>query len=430
MHSMLIEGVQSFHFESGSSTAADNLTSIILIGLSYKTSDISYREKVYRLLERIKMKLDSERLIADEYLFLTTCSRIEMYFVTKCPEQLVGIILSMMPGSDSEKKEKFYVKGGEALIKHLYKLGTGLDSISYGEEQILIQLREASKKARRDGSSRHILSCVFDSAVRVSSKLRKKHGIDNAKEDRSLSSLGVKFLLGKLNRDPSAILLIGNGKMTRLAIRKLKHVQVFVATSCSRLNNVAPNIKYIDYTSIKDALRFCDVVFSATKRVDYVIKEDDLPLNKAVYILDLGFPRNIDPNVGNHRNVELYNADDLIRAEAADKSPDPQEILKEIDNEAESFYKWLYVTKLSQVLKRLLCWSESVRLHEMNIAKRKIGYLTSRQLEIIDSLSSSIVSKLFFPIIHFAKDPSVKLPIDKRLELISALFDLKEAGDL
>ncbi|MEM0116888.1 MAG: glutamyl-tRNA reductase [Conexivisphaerales archaeon] len=399
----------------------EQVSTLTLLGLSYRTSDISYRERVYFALDSLKRKVNDESIV-DEFLSLVTCSRIELYFVAKNPQKAVDFILSSLP--DAHSGNRFYIKKDLDTIKHIYSVAAGLDSIAVGERQILLQVKTASRLARINNTSRSILSSVFDSAISTAIKLREKYRIDDSVHDVSLSSIGVKFLMNRLGAKPHAVLLLGNGKMARLALRELEDTSIFVATSIPRHVNSAPHVKYIGYDNIKEVINSCDVVISATKKNDFVIKSGDISRNKKILILDLGFPRNVDPKLSECDAIELYNVDDLSEY-VPNYNIDSVSMYQDLENEARKFYIWLYTTKLSRIITELFRWAEKIRAKEVSIAKKKMGSLTAKQSETIDLLSSSIMKKFLYHVIQFAKDSDSYLSTDQRLRLISTIFNLE-----
>ena len=77
------------------------LTSIVLIGTSFKTSSIGYRERALKLFQA-----SSRRAVrraaphALESCLLVTCNRMELYVATDDPVWVAESVLSGMPKSE------------------------------------------------------------------------------------------------------------------------------------------------------------------------------------------------------------------------------------------------------------------------------------------------------------------------------------------
>jgi glutamyl-tRNA reductase len=419
-----VEEVQKFN-----SPIKGNAYRIVLIGVSYKTSDILYREAVYATLNRLQEEFNKKESMASEFLFLTTCNRIELYFATLCPKELTDFILSKLSTSNNKSNVNFYIKTDIDAVTHLYTVAVGLDSIAIGEEQILQQIRDASRSARLQGTARSILSSVFDSAITTSIKLRKKYHIKDMLRNNSLSSLGIQFLRDKLKKKLPVVLIIGNGRMARIAQRELKDAYLYVASSHPNNNIVNGFVKYIGYDDIRNVIKYCDVVISATKKSGYVVKYGDITTNNILYILDLGFPRNIDPKIRNQSNVELYNVDDLAKYSGRRIIPDLDLLKEEIQREADGFFSWLYATKLSPVLGELFYRAEEIRAREVNFAMKRIGYFTEKQSKVVETLTKSIVNKLLSSVVTYVRQSNANADTNRRLELVSAMFNLRGGED-
>src|SRR5437773_8655425 len=132
----------------------------VVVGVSYRNSSIAYRERLDRLLE----ERDWPRVAqADEWALIRTCNRIEFVLSTSTPAASAERLSRWV------KKElgqaRFYVLEGHSAIAHLFRVASGLDSMVDNEGQILDQLRAAGTQARMAGSSKAVLSPLFDAAV-------------------------------------------------------------------------------------------------------------------------------------------------------------------------------------------------------------------------------------------------------------------------
>ena len=95
-------------------------------------------------------------------------------------------------------------------------------------------------------------------------------------------------------------------------------------------------------------------------------------------ILDLAFPRNIDPEL-HAGQVEVYNLEDLAKVFASKPaSPNPAARHAEelVFAEAESFSRWLLASRQSSALSRVYRWAESTRREETDAALRRLPSLS------------------------------------------------------
>ncbi len=408
--------------EAASLKADTALSSIIQIGTSFKTSSIEFREKLSRVhsgqptqwhpLEGVK-----------ESTVLQTCNRIELYAVSEEPERTEAEFFSHLPARLRERRDCFYVLRGMDAITHLFELASGLDSMILGEDQILSQLKEAATKARLEGRFRAVLSTLFDVATSAGSRVRST--LDIPAENRSVSAFALKFALEKLGRKPKRVLLIGTGKVMKLAASGLYGCEIFVAT---RRKEISPHFslaKTVSYHAIGKVAGRCDLIISATKQKRYVIRQGELADDMPRVLLDLAFPRNMDPRLKNFRSIELYNLDDLA-ADADARSRHAATFTKQarrmIDEEAARFGRWLTASRLSPTIASLYRWAEDARNSEFNFALRRLADVSPRQRKVVEAMSRRLVSKILAPAATFAKESSENLSQTERLRILSEIF--------
>ncbi|HEV2389581.1 MAG TPA: hypothetical protein VGS04_02540, partial [Nitrososphaerales archaeon] len=171
----------------------------------------------------------------------------------------------------------------------------------------------------------------------------------------------------------------------------------------------------------------CDLIISATKHRGYVLKRGDLD-NRRRVILDLAFPRNMDPGL-NAGLVEVHDLDDLARAFALQSRPpipEAQRAEELVFAEAESFSRWLLASRQSSALSRVYSWAESTRREETDAALRRLPRLSERERKVVEAMSKRLVSKLLASPTRFVKSSSPELPQDQRLDVIQRVFEQGE----
>ena len=156
--------------------------------------------------------------------------------------------------------DSIYVHQDVDAIAHLFRVASGLDSMVLGEEQILSQVRDAGIAARTSRSSRGTLSALFDASVNVGKRARETL----KQADESVSSMALRFALGRLPRAPRNVLLIGTGKTTRLAANQLDGARLYVATRRASLPSFS-RATIVSHKDLKRVAAKCDLIISATK---------------------------------------------------------------------------------------------------------------------------------------------------------------------
>ncbi len=404
-------------------SSAARASSIILIGSSFKTSSLAFREALAARLSKNSTKLRREPGVL-EYAQLVTCNRIEILVAADSADVAERSFMTWLSETPGIEPGSVYVYKDVEAIAHLFRVASGLDSMVLGEEQILSQVKDAGISARTSRSSRGSLSALFDTSVNVGKRARvvlKRSGASYS-PDESVSSQALRFALGRLPSAPRTVLLIGTGKTTRLAANQLEGAKLYVATRRASLQSF-PGATIVSHKDLRRVAAKCDLIISATKHKGYLLRKGDLDGKRRV-VLDLAFPRNIDPQL-NSGSTEVYNLDDLARIFASRPSslgPESRRAAELVSAEAESFSRWLLASRQSSALSKVYRWAEDTRRAEAEAALRRLSRLSEKERRVVEAMSKRLVSKLLAPPTSFAKSSSPDFPQDQRLDVIQRVF--------
>jgi glutamyl-tRNA reductase len=349
-----------------------------------------------------------------------------LLFVTEDPVKTRSLTCAgwlQIPGTTTQS---FHFHSDLDAIRHLFRVSAGLDSMVVGEEQILSQVKDAGLKARTSGTPNGMLSVVFDGSVSAGRRIRASSNLSSP--NRSVSALGLMIATRELRR-LRKILLIGSGKTIRLAAGELKEAEVYVATRRKDVPGAFPGALPgaipVEYNNLKKVAGLCDLIVSATKYDGYLLKKGDLNEDRRRILLDLAFPRNLDPEFRTMKGTKLYDLDDLGRI-AALQPIDAQSLMKAeelVSTEAEEFSRRFLASRLSSAIPRLYRWAEGIRGYEADAALRRLPGLTEKEKRVVAGMSRRLVSKLLAPPTRFARSSSPKLSQTQRLEIVNRLFE-------
>lgn len=392
-----------------------------LIGTSYKSSGIQFREALAKNATEDHVE---DALAADESALLSTCNRFELYFVSREPRESYASLvrhLKEVTGIAGSEAGLYRLEGEEA-VEHLFRVASGLESVVVGEPQILSQVRGAGVRSRKKGNSRGTLSPLFDRAYRVGSRVREAYGF--APGESSLSDLALDAV-DRTGAAKKSVMLIGTGKMIRLAARRLKGKakRLYVV---SRRKVPPAGLEWctlVRYPDLKKFAKRCDVIVSATTARRPVLSASDLAGRKRRVVVDLGMPRNVSDLVKELPNVTLFNLDDLAKAAGSWKaSPRLQVADGAVAREAHEFYQWLVQTRMSATLANLYSWAEAVREAELKRAVSRLGGISGRDKRVVDAMGRRIVSKILARPTRFARSRHASLTEEEKLDLLGSVF--------
>ena len=392
------------------------------MGLSFRTASLEQRERVSRVL--LEPHFFHSIAFTKESTLLVTCNRVEAFLATEDADSLIQSTLGEIKRkSKVDEKDAYYVKRDHEAVAHLFRAACGLDSLVVGEEQILQQIKEASSVARVSGDAKSTLSSLFDAAVNVGKRVRKNCDISSL--DRSVSALALKFAVEKLGRAPKSVLLVGTGKTARLAVSELKGAKIYVMSQRKEVPKIFPGSTFVPYANLKNVLAKCELVISATKSsAGYVVKGEHVGVERPLIMLDLAFPRNIDPEIKNSGLVQLYDLNDLTEYSKQSTQIPSFEAEAEmmIEKEAEHFVRWLTASKLSPTLSNIYQWAEEMRVYETENTLRRLPSIGANERWIVEAMGKRLVSKLLAGPSSFAKQTDGILTQDERLHLLDELY--------
>lgn len=302
---------------------------MLVIGLNHKTAPIEIREKFYL------NSLEADLLLSElknnpgvsEAFVLSTCNRIEVY-LKRADHQIkaadiIALIAKIKKTSIAAGYARFlYTHEDDAAITHLLRVACSLDSLVLGEKQILGQVKASVERARELGTISKYFNILTNIAIRAGKKAHTETDISRGGSSISWSAIAMaEGLLGTLQG--KKVLVIGAGKMGELALRTLCDKGLAKMYLMNRTGEKAEQLAAdyggiaASFWDIKDILQEVDLCICSVGAPHYILDKEKVSAimalrpGRALALLDISMPRNIDPHVGTIPNVALRSIDDL-----------------------------------------------------------------------------------------------------------------------
>ena len=398
---------------------------LILVGLNHRTAPVEVRERLSISEQKLAETTLALHTIegVDGAAVLSTCNRVEAIISTR-DEDVIAYIVDWLAGRAAtvrvELEKHLYVLRHGDVVRHLFRVAAGLDSMILGEPQIGGQVRKTFSVAGELGTLDSLLTQVADNTMRVAKKVRTETGIGEHAVSVPYAAVELaKKIFGDLRG--LQVLLLGAGEMGELTAEHL-HAQnvrqVFVTNrSHDRALELARRFdgEALHFDQLDEQLPKCDIVIASTAAPHFVVGPDqvlralELRRNRNLFLIDLSVPRNINPAVAGIDGAYLYNVDDLQQVADANldlrqqKAGDAEQI---VAREVESFRKRLVAQDAVPTILELQQRLEAIRTGELEKCLRKMGPMTAEQKEAVDMFSSQLVNKiLHYPILQL-KDAS------------------------
>jgi glutamyl-tRNA reductase len=302
---------------------------------------------------------------------------------------------------------------GREAVRHLCRLGAGLDSMVIGEPHILRQLKDAYVRAVEAEAVGIVLHRAFHRAFAAAKKVRERTLIGHG--TASLSSAAIN--LGRQifdSFDNKTVLLMGAGEMAettaRLIVRLGAQSLLITNRTFDRAVALARTLggTAVPFDSYRPYLKIADVVIGSLTTNRPLLAPADIEgilrdrSYRPMFLIDLGVPRNFNEGLNDLDNVYLYNIDDLAAVTDGAREQRGREAQKAeaiVEVELESFWRWLSRLELVPAIKDIRANIERVREAELGRHRAWLAALPDDQRAHIEALSRGIINKILHRIL-------------------------------
>ncbi|HET6568555.1 MAG TPA: glutamyl-tRNA reductase [Rhodothermales bacterium] len=408
-------------------------------GINHETAPVEVRE-AFAVSEEARRAFYRRLALPDsaELILLSTCNRTEGYlFGTEADVAAVTNLLSASAGQPWPEREAFRYQDEDA-IRHLLQVACGLRSMVLGDAQILAQVKDAYRIAveeERVGTVLHrLLHSTFRAAKRVAAETALSSGA------ASISSAAVALARTRLEQagrgglDGARVLILGTGKMGRLALQSLSRFDLAGLSVANRSRERAALVAevagadVVDWEARHAAAAAADVVIVATGSDKPVLYADRLSAKSehdaGTLLIDIAVPRNVDEAVAalpgytvlelNALHAWTQQVDRTRRAEV----PRAEQICEELLAE---FVSWMFHQQaLQPVVQAIRDTFDDIRLQEI---ERHQHRFTDADYAELDRLTRSIMQKLLaIPIVRLKSVDPESIDFVRGVRLLQHLF--------
>jgi glutamyl-tRNA reductase len=422
---------------------------LAFVGGTHRTVPLALRERLAFSAEQAAEALCRfrDRFPGREVVLLSTCNRVELYAAGEeaamppPAEQLVSF-LAECRGIDAAVLAPVLAReSDEAVVRHLFSVASGLDSMVLGEPQIVAQVKQAWALAQRTETAGPLTAGMFQAALRTAKRVASETAL--GRERLSIPSVAVAdFARGVFERfDDKRVLVIGAGKMAHETLRYLREAGardiVVVNRTADRADRLAARLggRPGRFADLVAELAAADLVVSTTGASEPVVPADLFARaetgreGRPLVVLDLAVPRDFDPAIGARPGVWLYSIDDLGAACEANRRSRQREMpgaLAIVDEETLRFMGDLHHRSTAPVIERLRAgWSETGDAELERLFRRVPDLDDAARSEIRQAFERYAAKMLHSPLASL-RNESRSGPPHGLLDALKRLFDLKE----
>ena len=396
---------------------------IVVVGLSHKTAPVEVREKISFSSDSLPeaLKTITSKNGFSEGVILSTCNRVEVVAIASHIQDGIEEIKKFMADFNNVPLESIenhlYSHTSEEAIRHIFRVGSSLDSMVVGEPQILGQMKDGYQQALDHNSTGIILNKLYRKAFSVAKRVRTETNIASSAVSISYAAVELaKKIFGHL--EDKRVMLIGAGEMCELAARHfinngIKEILVANRTHERAVKLAAEiNGRSVLFENIYLDLDEVDIILSSTGSPNYIIKAEQVKAaltkrrNSPMFFIDIAVPRDMDPRINDIDNAYLYDIDDIQGVVDANKKEREKEVVAAdliIEGEITQFHKWLKTLDVTPTIVSLREKLQQIRASELEKLSA-VSDLSGVQMSAIEKVTASMINKiLHMPISNLKK---------------------------
>lgn len=421
---------------------------LFAVGLSHRTAPIELRERVdfSRLGLADALEALARRNVAREMAVLSTCNRSEVYVAADgegTVEKLFEFFAAYHDVRPEDVSPHLYVHHGAEAARHLLRVAAGLDSLVVGEPQILGQVKAAYSAATEMSFTGTVLNRLFHMAFAAGKRVRSETGLGEGAVSVSYAAIALaKKIFGDLGGLQVAIL--GSGEMAKLTALHLRAQKVGGITIASRTRASAERLaaqisaEVVDWAEMSSAIERADIIVTATGAPQAIITRADLARvmktrrQRALFVIDIAVPRDVEPEAGAVDQVFLYNIDDLqgiVKENLARRSGELDRADAIIAAETAKFAAWLQSREIIPTVVALRERFESIRRAELQRLRPKLSGLPPEAQAQVEHVTKLIVEKLLLSPTEQLKSLGDNSLAATYSDALSRLFSLPSPGE-
>ena len=388
---------------------------VFVVGANFRSAPLELLERLAIGAERrpkaLAGLLDLEHV--HEAVVVSTCNRVEVYTAISRFHGAAGDVRRFLADFSGLALEEFashlYDWYEERAVRHLFGVAAGVDSMVVGEAQILGQVREAFTAAQAERTVGPVLSALFTRAIKVGRRARNQTGIGAAQ--RSTVSVGLRVAAGQLGALAGRrVLLVGAGGLARLAGRAVREAGAGELVVANRTPATGAALAHalggqaVPLEGVAGELAAADLVIAATAGTTPTVtaaavaaaldRRADRP--GPLGVLDLGVPRDVEPEVRELPGVVLADLDALRAVLETDEGPrrEVERVRALIAEETAAFMGGQREARLTPTIRALRARAEQVRQQELAKAATRLAGLDDRQRAAVEAVTRGLVNKL------------------------------------
>ena len=408
-------------------------TTLYVVGLSYKKADAKTRSLFSITKENQQLLLEEAQQNHDGVIVLSTCNRTELIGFAHHPYELISLLCKYSNGPVEAFVDVSYVYKDKEAIHHLFKIATGLDSQIIGDYEIVSQLKQAFKQAKKVGAINPYLERLMNAALQASKSVKNHTKLSSG--TTSVSYAAIQYAQENvIDFESKNILVYGLGAIGKNTCKNLieyttnEHI-VLINRTFEKAADFSANFNRIEVKPeelLKEEISKSDVLIVSTGAAQPTISLNHIGENreKPLLILDLSIPENVDNALRNIQGINLVNVDQLSLITQKTIEQRKEEVVKAeaiILKYKEEFMDWVSQRKFTPAVNELKEVLISIQKDEINFHSKKIKDFNSDHAE---EITGRFIQKITTQFVKHLK--AEETSVDTSIEVMRKVFSLNE----
>ncbi|MDA3926197.1 MAG: hypothetical protein PF904_15995 [Kiritimatiellae bacterium] len=292
---------------------------LLVIGTSHEMIGMQERAPYHLLLREREVMgaMISQVWGVHEFFILNTCNRIELVAAIAKEATTSGVLRRLMH-FDQLRPDLYYMKFGYQAFEHVCKITAGMGSQTPGEFHVVSQVKDAVEEASACGWAASIIRDLCDTVLKVSKDIRRQ--VEPLLDIAEIEEVCIRYIDQHIDNlsDKRVFVagtgVVGKGLISSLVKRDVKCVWGYHRNMPKDFDSNL--VEIVQFDQIGNILSDVDIVVSAVDVESPLINvrghlasvKKDTP----VTMIDLGMPRNIDPELGTKcNNIKVIDLDVL-----------------------------------------------------------------------------------------------------------------------
>ncbi len=424
--------------------------SVVVIGLQHTQTPLPLLEAAAVSdadLHKMLSALNHRRNV-QEAVLLSTCLRTEVYAVVDRFHDAVAEIYDVLSEHSGLSVEELSahatVRFDDDVTAHLFSVTSGLESVVTGETEVVGQVRRAFERAQEEGTCGPVLSALFRHALQTGKRVRTETAISQGTTSFAYAAVTVARGENLAGLRGARVVVVGAGEMGLGVCRALTDIApgdapqrvVVVNRSAARARDLvrqtatghALEMRASPLERVAGELADADVVLTAVAAESHVLSAADFAgVTDPLLVIDLGVPRNVEPEVAALDGVTLLDMDTLSASVAralGDRQEESVAARAIVAAEVDRYRSASRQRGAAPVIASLRSRLETLRVAELERHRAQLADLSEEEWDHVDAATRASLAKMLHEPTMLLKETAGTPRGERLVEALRILFDL------